>query len=64
MALWIVGYLIVGVVLTIALYKGMKIDWGAEAADTKALIIVTPVGWPLVLLLIAGIWVVARVFKK
>ncbi len=57
---WIVGYLTVGVVLTIVLYKGMGIDWDAEAADTKTMIIATPVGWPLVLALI----VFVKVFLK
>ncbi len=54
--LWIVAYLVVGVVLTAILWKVLSIQWNAEAGDTKAMIILSPVGWPLVLLLFGALW--------
>jgi len=38
------------------LWKALKINWDAEATDTKLLMIATPVAWPIVLILIAGSW--------
>lgn len=50
--LWIGGYLAIGVVLFLLLWKNFQIVWEAEAADTKLLMIVTPIAWPFVLLFI------------
>lgn len=58
--LWIIGYLAVGGILLVVLYKAMEIDWEAEATDTKLLMIATPVAWPLVLLFIAFVKVFMR----
>lgn len=59
-SLWILGYLVIGLILTVILWKAFQIEWNAEAGDTKLLIIATPVGWPLVLLFIGFV----RVFTK
>lgn len=56
--LWIGGYLAIGVVLFILLWKAFHIVWEAEASDTKLLMIATPIAWPLVLLLVGVIWIV------
>lgn len=58
--LWIIGYLAVGFVTCGILWKALGIQWGAEADDTKLLIAITPIGWPLVLLLIVGVWIFKR----
>ena len=59
-SLWIIGYVAVGIILTLILWKKLSIQWDMEAGDTKALIIVTPVLWPLVLLFLLFI----KVFTK
>lgn len=59
MELWIVEYLAVGVVVLLILWNVLKIDWNAEATNTKLLMIATPFAWPLVL----GFIIYVRVFK-
>lgn len=54
--LWLVGYLVVGTIILAVLWKALKIEWGAEAMDTKLLMIATPFAWPIVLIFIAGSW--------
>lgn len=55
--MWIGGYLIIGSILLQILWKTMKIKWGAEATDTKLILLATPVFWPLVLIFVASIWI-------
>lgn len=59
--MWIIGWLVIGIVIFGLLWKHLKIDWSAEAADTKLLMVVTPFLWPLVLLFVAGIWVLGKI---
>ena len=58
---WWVGlsiYLGIGVVIFAMLWKLFHIMWQFEAADMKALMVVTPFLWPLVLvfILVMKLW--------
>ncbi|MHA2279609.1 MAG: hypothetical protein ACXAC5_01775 [Promethearchaeota archaeon] len=53
---WIIGYLIIGIAISLILWKKFNIEWKEEAKDIQALMIATPFLWPFVLLLIGGLW--------
>jgi hypothetical protein len=58
--IYILGYLAIGSAVLALLFKFMKIKWERESLDTKAWIVVTPVAWPVVVILVASVWM----FKK
>lgn len=57
---WTLVWLLVGTGLFGLLWKWMRINWSGESTGIKVMLIVTPVAWPLVLLLFLFVLVFKR----
>jgi len=53
---WIIGYFVVGIIVTGILWKTLKINWSVEGTSTKALLMLSTPLWPLVIIFVVVIW--------